>query len=98
MTLAPAGDEAHPGTGSSTPTPRHLPRALRPKDADTVTTAPQCAHPDGPGLQAELPLHRLHLVRAGCALMGIVVVLIVAVVPWCCAWQHHMRAQGDRWR
>jgi hypothetical protein len=43
-----------------------------------VTTSPQHAHPDSPGLEAALPLYRLHLMRAGYALMGIG----LAIVRW----------------
>ncbi|MFI7482401.1 hypothetical protein ACH9EU_08270 [Kocuria sp. M1R5S2] len=43
-----------------------------------ATTTPQRARPEGPGPETELPLYRLHLMRAGYALMGIG----LAIVRW----------------
>ncbi|MHC5560672.1 hypothetical protein [Kocuria sp. U4B] len=36
-----------------------------------TTAAPQLTHPNDRGPDSELPLHRLHLMRAGYALMGV---------------------------
>jgi hypothetical protein len=66
------------GTNSPTSTLRHPPQSLHIKDTVMVATTAERARPDGPGTGTELPLHRLHLMRAGYALMGIG----LAIVRW----------------